>query len=152
TLFSQRVTACEQRESLDACEACALRLGRLDASSASEFHASATRGRVSLARREQPDDSGVVVRPLGHKPWGASLPHEEQAERSDSRSMAVLTGACLVILVAGSLAERLGAAHAVTNAMFVASAALGGWYTARSTFAALSRLEFDVNLLMLLAA
>ena len=28
----------------------------------------------------------------------------------------------------------------------------GGWFTARSTFAALARLEFDVNLLMLLAA
>src|SRR5204863_9086541 len=29
---------------------------------------------------------------------------------------------------------------------------VGGWYTARSTFAALRRFEFDVNLLMLLAA
>src|SRR6185295_8529402 len=36
--------------------------------------------------------------------------------------------------------------------LFLASAVLGGWYTARSTFAALSKFQFDVNLLMLLAA
>ena len=150
-LFAQRVTACEQRESLDACEACALRLGHLDERAASEFQASATRGRVSLARREQPDDSVEVVRPLTHKPWGARLTHEEQEERSEGRSMAVLTAACLVVLVAGSVAQRLGVAHPITNAMFLASAVVGGWYTARSTLAALSRFEFDVNLLMLLA-
>jgi len=152
TLFSQRVTACEKRETIDACEACALRLGRLDDGAASEFRASATRGRVTLARHEQPDDSVEVVRPLTHKPWGARLTHEEQAHRSKSRAMAVLTGACLVLLVAGSAAERLGAGHAVTNALFLASGAVGAWYTARSTFAALARFEFDVNLLMLLAA
>jgi Cd2+/Zn2+-exporting ATPase len=66
--------------------------------------------------------------------------------------MAVLTGACLVLFIAGSVAGRLGAANAVVDAMFLASAVLGGWFTARSTFAALSRFEFDVNLLMLLAA
>jgi len=152
TLFYQRVTACEKRESLDACEACALRLGRLDAGSAAEFRASATRGRVSLARHVQPDDSVEVVRPLTHKPWGARLTHEEQAQRSMGRSMAVLTGACLVLLVAGSVVDRLGVAPAVADALFLVSAILGGWYTAVSTFAALSRLEFDVNLLMLLAA
>src|SRR5262247_315704 len=130
TLFSQRVTACEKRESIDACEACALRLGRLDPGSAAEFRASATRGRISLVRHELPVDSVEVVRPLTHKPWGARLTHEEQEERSQGRSMAVLTGSCLVFLVA---------------------AVVGGWYTARSTFAALRRLEFDVNLLMLLA-
>jgi Cd2+/Zn2+-exporting ATPase len=65
--------------------------------------------------------------------------------------MAVLTGACLVLLVAGSVADRLGAAEVVSHGMLLASAVLGGWYTARSTFAALSRFEFDVNLLMLLA-
>jgi Zn2+/Cd2+-exporting ATPase len=151
-LFSQRVTACEKRESLDACEACALRLGRLDAGTAAEFRASATRGRVSLVRHEQPDDSVEVVRPLTHKPWGARLTHEEQAERSKGRSMAVLTGTCLALFVAGNVADRLGASSAVTSALFLTSAVLGGWYTARSTFAALSRLEFDVNLLMLLAA
>jgi Cd2+/Zn2+-exporting ATPase len=152
TLFSQRVTACEQRESIDACEACALRLGRLDPGSAAEFRASATRGRISLVRHEQPDDSVEVVRPLTHKPWGARLTHREQAERSKGRSMAVLTGACLVLLIAGSVADRLGTPRPVTGALFLASAVLGGWYTARSTFAALSRFEFDVNLLMLLAA
>ena len=152
TLFSQRVTACERRESLDSCEACALRLGRLDAGAASEFHATATRGRISLARHEQPVDSVEVVRPLTHKPWGARLTHEEQEERSKGRSMAVLTGSCLTFLVAGSVFERAGAPHAWASAMFIASSVVGGWYTARSTFAALRRFEFDVNLLMLLAA
>ena len=152
TLFLQRVTSCEKRDSIDACEECALRLGHLDSGASAEFRATATRGRVSLVRREQPDDSVEVVRPLSHKPWGARLTHEEQAQRSKGRSMAVLTGACLVLLLAGSVAGRLGAAEAVTDAVFLASAVLGGWYTARSTFAALSRFEFDVNLLMLLAA
>ena len=152
TLFLQRVTSCEKRDSIDACEECALRLGHLDSGASAEFRATATRGRVSLVRREQPDDSVEVVRPLSHKPWGARLTHEEQAQRAKGRSMAVLTGACLVLLLAGSVAGRLGAAEAVTDAVFLASAVLGGWYTARSTFAALSRFEFDVNLLMLLAA
>src|SRR5262249_21784310 len=152
TLFAQRVTACEKRESIDACEECALRLGRLDAGAASEFRASATRGRVSLSRREQPDDSVQGVRPRTHKPWGARLTHEEQAQRSKSRSMAVLTASCLALFVAGSIADRLGAGRAVTNALYLASGAVGAWYTARSTFAALARFEFDVNLLMLLAA
>ena len=151
-LFSQRVTACERRESLDACEACAMRLGRLDAGSAAEFHAAATRGRVSLSRHEQPDDSVEVVRPLTNKPWGARLTHAEQEERSVGGSMAVLTGTCLVLLVGGAVAQRLAAPHLVAYALFLASAATGGWYTARSTFAALRRFEFDVNLLMLLAA
>ena len=152
TVFSQRVTACERRESLDSCEACALRLGRLDDGHASEFHATATRGRVSLARHLQPDDSVEVVRPLTHKPWGARLTHEEQEHRSRGRSMAVLTGSCLALLVAGGVFDRAGAPPSWVTAMYLASAVAGGWYTARSTFAALRRLEFDVNLLMLLAA
>ena len=151
-MFSQRVTACERRETLDACEACALRLGHLDAGAAAEFKATATRGRVSLARWQQPDDLIEVVRPLTNKPWGARLTHAEQEQRSVGRSMAVLTGACLVLFGAGAAAERVGARPLVTNALFLASAAVGGWYTARSTFAALRRFEFDVNLLMLLAA
>ena len=149
-MFAQRVTACEQRESLDACEACALRLGHLDAAAATEFRASATRGRISLARRQEPDDSVEVVRPLTHKPWGAKFTHAEQEQRSKGRAMAVLTGVCLVLLVAGALAERSGAT-AAAKATFLASAMAGGWYTALSTWAALRRLEFDVNLLMLLA-
>ena len=151
-LFSQRVTACERRESLDACEACSLRLGHLDPEAAAEFRASATRGRVSLSRFQEPDDSVEVVRPLTNKPWGARQTHAEQEERSEGRSMAVLTGTCLVLLVAGSIAERLGASHVLASGLLLASATTGGWYTARSTFAALRRFEFDVNLLMLLAA
>jgi Cd2+/Zn2+-exporting ATPase len=150
-MFAQRVTACDKRESLDACEECALRLGHLDPATASEFRASATRGRVSLARRQEPDDSVEVVRPLSHKPWGARLTHAEQEKRSKSRTMAVLTGLCLALLVAGTLSERAGALVAA-EVLFVASAVIGGWYTARSTWASLRRLEFDVNLLMLLAA
>jgi Cd2+/Zn2+-exporting ATPase len=151
-MFSQRVTACERRETLDACEACALRLGHLDSGAAAEFHAAATRGRVSLSRVEQPDESVEVVRPLTNKPWGARLTHSEQEERSEGRSMAVLTGTCLVLLVAGSVLDRMHAPPLLATGLLLASAATGGWYTARSTFAALRRFEFDVNLLMLLAA
>ncbi len=151
-MFSQRVTTCERRETLGACEACALRLGQLDAVAANEFHASASRGRVSIKRHLQPDDSVEVVRPLTSKPWGARLTHAEQEERSEGRSMAVLTGICLVLLVAGAVTERLGGAPALAEAIYLASAVSGGWYTARSTWASLRRFEFDVNLLMLLAA
>ena len=150
-MFAQRVTACDKRESLDSCEACALRLGHLDPATASEFRASATRGRVTLARYQEPDDSVEVVRPLTHKPWGARLTHAEQEQRSRGRSMAVLTGLCLALLVTGAVLERNGAALAA-QALFLASAVSGGWYTAQSTWSALRRFEFDVNLLMLLAA
>ena len=151
-LFSQRVTACEKRETLDACEACALRLGKLAPGAAAEFRASASRGRVSLARYQEPDDSIEVVRPLTNKPWGARLTHAEQEQRSEGMSMAVLSATCLVLFVAGVVAGKLGASATVVNGIYLASALSGGWYTARSTFAALSRFEFDVNLLMLLAA
>jgi Cd2+/Zn2+-exporting ATPase len=151
-LFSQRVTSCEQRETLDACEACALRLGRLAPEAAAEFRASATRGRVSLTRTHEPEDSIEVVRPLTNKPWGARQTHAEQEERSEGRSMVVLTAACLALLVAGAITERAGAAHAFATALYLGAAAVGGWYTLRSTVAALRRFEFDVNLLMLLAA
>jgi len=151
SMFAQRVTACEQRETLDSCEACALRLGRLDPSSATEFRASATRGRISLARHHEPEDSVEVVRPLTHKPWGARLTHAEQEERSRGRTMAVFTGTCLTLLVGGAILEHVGR-ESVAHTLFLASAISGGWYTAQSTWASLRRLEFDVNLLMLLAA
>jgi Cd2+/Zn2+-exporting ATPase len=151
-VFAQRVTTCERRESLDACEACALRLGHLDGTSASEFSATASRGRISLARRRQPDDSVEVVRPLTHKPWGARLTAAEQEERSTGRAMAVLTGACLVLLVIGTVVERLGGPAWLVDSLYALSALSGGWYTARTTWDSLRRFEFDVNLLMLLAA
>src|SRR5262249_25508143 len=82
----------------------------------------------------------------------ATFTHEEQAHRSKSRSMAVLTATCLALLVAGNVAQRLGAGRAVTDALYLAAGAVGAWYTARSTFAALARFEFGVTLLRLLAA
>ena len=151
-LFSQRVTSCEKRETLDACEACAMRLGKLAPVAAAEFRASATRGRVSLSRHPEPEDSIEVVRPLTNKPWGARQTHAEQEQRSEGLSMAVLSGTCLALLIAGAIAGKLGASHWAVDGLYLASAASGGWYTARSTFSALRRLEFDVNLLMLLAA
>ena len=151
-LFSQRVTACEKRDTIDACEACALRLGHLEPVAAAEFHASATRGRVALSRKEQAEDGIEVVRPLVHKPWGAKQTPAEQEERSEGRTMAVLSGLCLVLFVGGVIAGKQGASLLVQDAFYIASAVAGGWFTTRSTFAALSRFEFDVNLLMLLAA
>lgn len=45
-LFAARVTECERRETLDACQECALRLGRLRPEAAAEFRAQASQGRV----------------------------------------------------------------------------------------------------------
>src|SRR6266705_425398 len=38
-MFAQRVTTCERRESLGACEECALRLGQVPEGQRGEFHA-----------------------------------------------------------------------------------------------------------------
>ena len=151
-LFAQRVTTCERRDALDSCEACALRLGHLDPAAAREFAASATSARISIARRSQPEDSVEVVRPLTSKPWGARFTPAEQEERSEGRSMAVLTGTCLALLIFGTVTEKLGGAAWIVDPLYALSAIAGGWYTARSTWASLRRFEFDVNLLMLLAA
>jgi Cd2+/Zn2+-exporting ATPase len=48
--------------------------------------------------------------------------------------------------------DRLRVTPALVQAVFVASAACGGWYALRNTLRALSRFQFDVNLLMILAA
>src|SRR5262249_50848281 len=61
SMFSQRVTACERRVSLDACEECALRLGHLDSRATAEFLATVTSGRIALTRHQQPEDSVEVV-------------------------------------------------------------------------------------------
>ncbi|HEV2104872.1 MAG TPA: heavy metal translocating P-type ATPase [Candidatus Eisenbacteria bacterium] len=151
-MFAQRVTACEKRDSLDSCAECALRLGRLEAGAEAEFAAIASRGRVGLARRHVDGDGVEVVRPLTGKPWGASQTPAEQEERAKGRTMAALTAACLVGLVAGVAAERGAHARAPADVLYGLSALAGGWYTAQSTFHALRRFEFDVNLLMLLAA
>jgi hypothetical protein len=140
TLFSQRVTACEKRESLDACEACALRLGRLDPGSAAEFRASATARLARPARRAR--RRRRVVRPLTHKPWGARLTHEGRpsARRAAHRAHRLLPGAAR-----GQRRGRLGMTPAVADALFLVSA-IGGWYTAASTLrAAVAELEFATS-------
>jgi Cd2+/Zn2+-exporting ATPase len=151
-LFTLRVTSCERREQLDACAECALRLGRLDPDSAREFDASATPGRVALARRALPDDAVEVVRPLTEKPWGARLSPAEQEERSEGRSMAALTAVCFAALASGMVIELFRGPEWLPKLLFLTSAVSGGWYTARSTFTALMERRFDVNLLMLLSA
>ncbi len=152
SLFAQRVTSCERRDSVDACSECALRLGRLHPEDLREFTASATPGRVRLARHDVADDAVEVVRPLSEKPWGARMTHAEQEERSDGRTMASLTVLCLVALVAGMLVEWRGGPEWSWTSLMIISAISGGWFTARSTIAALAKGRFDVNLLMLLAA
>lgn len=153
-LFAQRVTACEKRETLDACAECALRFGRLSGEDDARFQAAATPGRVSLARRGADGDGVEVVRPLaGGKPWGAPLSHEEEEKRAEGRAMAVLTGACLAALLAGIALEKLIAPeNPASHALYYVAAVTGGWFATRSTFAALRRLKFDVNLLMILSA
>ncbi len=152
-LFAQRVTSCERRDGLDACPECALRFGRLSAEKAEAFQVQASSGNVRLERRGAPDTGVEVVRPLSDKPWGAALTHEEEAERAEGRSMIWLTFVSLAGTVAGVVVERLVAPeNIVAHLLYAAAAVSGGWFAARSTFHALSRFKFDVNLLMILAA
>src|SRR5262249_19149198 len=118
-----------------------------------EFDVTAEPGRVALARRRTPVGTAELVRPLSTtKSWGETLSPAEQQQLSKSQAMALLTGACLVLLVVGFALGRVPGAAAWSQAAFVASAVAGGWFTLRSTLRSLARLRFDVNLLMLLAA
>lgn len=153
-LFAQRVTACEQRESPEACAECALRFGRRPSEETSRLRAVAEPGHVSLSRRDAEGAGVEIVRPLAAaKPWGAPLSREEQERRAEGRAMAVLTGLCLAALLAGLALERLLAPeNAWSHALYYVAAVSGGWFATRSTFAALRRFKFDVNLLMILSA
>jgi Zn2+/Cd2+-exporting ATPase len=153
TLFAQRVTTCERRESLGACDQCALRLGRVPEGQRAEFQASAEQGRVSLSRRIVPPDAAELVRPLSQsKPWGATFSAAEQEHYAKGRAMVTLTGACLVLLAAGFIAEHSPLPPVVHHVLYTLSALAGGWFALRSSLTALARLRFDVNLLMILAA
>ena len=152
-LFAQRVTYCERRETLGACEECALRLGQVPDAQRGEFSASAERGRVSLTRRVVPVDSAELVRPLSRtKPWGATLSPAEQEQYARGRAMAALTGSCLVLLLAGLALEHGGAPAVWHHTAYTLAALAGGWFALRSSLRALARARFDVNLLMILAA
>ncbi|HEY6866996.1 MAG TPA: heavy metal translocating P-type ATPase [Candidatus Eisenbacteria bacterium] len=152
-MFAQRVTYCERRDSLGACEECALRLGQVPESQRGDFHATAERGRVGLSRRIVPVDSAELVRPLGRaKPWGATLSAAEQEHYARGRLMAVLTISCLVLLGIGIALEHGGAPIAWHHTAYALAAAAGGWFALRSSLAALARFRFDVNLLMIMAA
>jgi Cd2+/Zn2+-exporting ATPase len=151
-LFAHHVTSCEKRAIADACPECSLRFGRLPAEDAARFLASATPGHVRLARRGVAEEGVEIVRPITDKPWGASFTAQEMDEHAKGRAMVMLTATCLVTLVAGAIAERLGAPALVPQGLFVVSAVSGGWFAAQSSIAALRRFKFDVNLLMILAA
>jgi len=149
-MFAQRVTTCEKRESAGACDECALRMGRI---SGGEFVAVADSGRVGLTRRTVPADSVEMVRPLSTaKSWGMRNSAAEQEHFAKGRAMAVLTGACVVLLAGGLVLERALPSNPAHTIAYVLSALCGGFYTARSTIRSLAKFEFDVNLLMLLAA
>jgi Cd2+/Zn2+-exporting ATPase len=152
-LFAHRVTACEQRSSPDACHECALRLGRLPAERRGDFAVTATPTLVGLTRRVIPSGSLELRRPLeARKPWGASLSLEELEHLARGRAMAILTGSGLALLLIGMALERSGLPPVWHHTAYVLSALAGGWFAVRSTTAALVKLRFDVNLLMILAA
>jgi Cd2+/Zn2+-exporting ATPase len=153
SLFAQRVTVCEQREGLDACAECALRLGRVRPEDDGELVPLASPGRVGLARRHVPAEVAEVVRPLSHaKPWGARTSPAEQEEYSRGRAMVTLTVVCLAALAAGMVLERTGLPEWVSHVVLGVSALTGGWFAMKSSFEALRSGKFDVNLLMILAA
>ncbi len=149
-VFAQRVTYCERRSSLGSCDECALRLGHVSGPKADEYSVTVEQGRIGLSRRLQPIGLAEMTRPLGQsKPWGRTFTPAEEEAFSQGRSMAALTVVCFMMLVAGMVLER---AHQPALWAYGVSAIAGGWFTLRSTLAALSRFRFDVNLLMFLAA
>lgn len=149
-LFAQRVTTCEKRQTPGACDECAVRMGRIPAA---EFVTLADPGHIGLARRAVPADSVELVRPLSSsKAWGARHSAAEVEHLAKGRAMAVLTGACLVLLVAGLVLDRAFPGSPFAKIALVISALCGGFFTVRSTIASLAKRQFDVNLLMLLAA
>jgi len=150
-LFAQRVTACERRESLGSCEECALRLGRVPVVDGEPYRVTAEPWRIGLSRGRVPPETAELVRPLAPKPWGAKMTPAEQESVSRGRAMAWMTAGCLALTIAGMVLERTGSPRAA-GAAWLAAAFVGGWFALRSTIAALSRLRFDVNLLMILAA
>ncbi|MEO5989717.1 MAG: heavy metal translocating P-type ATPase [Candidatus Eisenbacteria bacterium] len=152
SVFAERVTVCEKRDSLEACSECALRLGHLQPEDQPEFDASATAGRVRLSRRNEPHDVAEVVRPLATKPWGARNTPEEQEKASEGRAMVILTGVCLVLLISGMALERTSFPAWSRHAAYIMAAVSGGWFAAKGTIESLARFRFDVNLLMILAA
>lgn len=152
SVFAQRVTTCERRDTLEGCSECALRLGHLSPSSEPDFDASASPGRVSLSRRAQPHDVAEVVRPLATKSWGARNTPDEQEHASEGRAMIILTGVCLTALFTGMGLERTGLPAWYHHAAYIVSAVTGGWFAAKGTIQSLSKFRFDVNLLMILAA
>ena len=151
-VFAQRMTSCEKRDTLEACPECALRFGRLPPEASAQFQATATPGYVRLARRDALEDGVEVVRPLTEKPWGATFTPEEAEAHAQGRAMIALTALCLVSLLSGMVVERITAPQWAAQTLFTIAAVAGGWFAARSTFAALARFKFDVNLLMILAA
>ncbi len=152
-LFAQRVTYCERRHTAEACEECALRLGRLPEGDREAFAVTAEPGRIGLARRAMPDGAAELVRPLStSKPWGVRLSPAEQEHFARGRAMATLTAACFALLVAGFAFDRAGLPPVWAQTAWIASALAGGFFTLRSTLRSLAKLRFDVNLLMLLAA
>jgi Cd2+/Zn2+-exporting ATPase len=153
SLFAQRVTACERRLTADACEECALRLGRLSGAHTESYSVTASPVRVGLIRRVIPGDSVELRRSLSaRKPWGATLSLEELEHLSRGRAMAALTATGLGLLIAGMVIERTPAPPFWHHLAYGLSALAGGWFAVRSTLRALARLRFDVNLLMILAA
>src|SRR5262249_31618788 len=109
SLFAQRVTYCERREALGSCAECALRLGRVRQEEMARSRAPAGRRRVGLALRGVPPAPAELTRPLSRaKPWGAPFSPAEEAQYAKGRAMAMLTGACLLLLVLGMALERGG--------------------------------------------
>ena len=153
TLFAQRVTYCERRNSAEACSECALRLGRVDPAHGDDFHVTAEPHRVGLTRRRMPVGSAELVRPLHTtKTWGARMSPAEQEKLAEGRAMAALTGVCLVLLLVGVALQRRALPPAWHDLAYIASALAGGYFALRSSLVSLARFRFDVNLLMILAA
>jgi Cd2+/Zn2+-exporting ATPase len=89
--------------------------------------------------------AGYRARPVGRR-------RERHAPfwRRDLRTVSTLVS--VVVLAAAVVASLWGAPRAVTEPLYLASMAVGGWAIARAALAALQRRSLDMNALMSLAA
>jgi Cd2+/Zn2+-exporting ATPase len=89
--------------------------------------------------------AGYRARPAEQRVQGPQAPFW----RRDAR--AVSTTASAVLLLVAVTASLLGAPRVVAEPLYLLSMAVGGWFIARASFAALRRRALDMNVLMTLA-
>lgn len=95
--------------------------------------------------------TNVIVDAVSETGMRAWLEHETPLTPPSSRARGVLVAVSGVSLVLGMLNQWLGAVGFVSIAAYVAAAITGGIFPGRRALASLRHLNFDINVLMLIA-